>query len=253
MQRVTPTSGYPLFQALERKLTNEPALQLRSILHRAAVSLPAFTQALEARERELGIATLPTATLLRLFSLYQQYVCADLGEAVLWHQPSLRASEKAALLPEHFVQKSVTVQFGDSIVLCSGLGDFTLSNRLLRQVSLTLGLHNRVQSRRHINPPAYPSEFLYGILEGMVSPFLHPDRVRGLLAVVFLTPPTGAADEARQVAISLSPFESLAVPLGSFQSLLYAYAGAVYPGRWIAIADDTGDGAPTEERLALAV
>lgn len=242
--------GYALFTILERKLLAEPSLQVRSILQTAAVGLPGFTQALEARTRALGVATLPSLTLLHLFSLYQRYVSADLSAAVLWHQPSTTARQKAALLPEgYLVQKSVTVQFEDSLVLCSGIGDFTMSNGLLREIARALNLKNRVHKHRQINPSwAYPPEYLYGILEGIVSPFLPVGRVRDLLAVVFLAAPTSTADETRQVVISLSPFESLAVPLGCFQSLLYAYAGAHYPERWIAIDTDV-----PAERLALAV
>lgn len=249
---MTP-SGFPLFQHLERTFTAAPALQISSILRTAAVGLPAFTEALEARERALGVATLPSQTLLHLFSLYQQHASADLSSSVLWHRPSLSAREKAALLPEHhLVQKSVTVLFEDSLVLVSGLGDFTLSHHLLRQTALTLGLKNRVHKHLQINPWQYPPEYLYGILEGMVSPFLHPGRLRNLHAVVFLADPTKSTDGNEQAAISLSPFESLSVPLASFQHLLHAYAGTIYPERWRAISVETGARAPVE-RVALLV
>ncbi|SRR5712692_7658734 len=234
-----------IFQHLERKLTVAPQLQIRSILERAAVGLPTFTEALEARERALGVTTLASQTLLHLFSLYQQHVSPDLASSVIWHEPSLLASEKAAILPGHLVQKSITLRFAERLVLCSGVGDFRMSRPLLRQIARSLELEQSRYQRVRINPWEYPPEYLYGILEGMVSPFLRAGHVTHLEAVVFLAFSDAQALPHTQVAISLSPFESLLVPLASFQQVLNAYADATYPGRWIEL--------PVEEAVSTRI
>ena len=236
-------SKAPIFQHLEHKLTATPALQLSSILGTAAVGLPDFTAALEARARALGVATLPSQALLHLLSLYQQHVAPALDSAIIWHRPSLTASEKAAILPGYLIQKSITLQFEDSLVLCSGLGDFRLSHPLLRQIAQALGLKKRVHKHLQINPVEYPPEYLYGILEGLVSPFVPPFRVWSLSAVVFLASKAASADQHKQVAISLSPFESLLVPFSYFKALLYAYADTSYPGQWMEV--------PVESRAGM--
>jgi hypothetical protein len=241
----------PIFQHLERKFTAAPTLKLSSILHTAAVGSPAFTEALEARSRALGVTTLPSQTLLHLLSLYQQHVSPDLDSSIIWHRPSLAAGEKAALLPGHLVQKSITVQFEDSLVLCSGIGDFRLSHSLLRQIARARGLKKRVHKHLQINPIEFPPEYLYGILEGMVSPFLSPGRVTCLDAVVFLASPTASVDRKKQVVISVSPFESLLVPFSSFQALLYAYADSTYPDKWTEIPVEPGVCLPAEREAVL--
>ena len=243
--------GTTVFQPLERRLTATPQLKLSSILSTAAVGLPTFTRALEAREKALGVSTLPSQTLLHLFSLFREHVSPDLASSVIWHRPSLTAGEKAAILP-HLVQKSITVRLEDVLVLCSGVGDFKLSHPLLRQIALALGLKRRVHKHLQINPIEFPPEYVYGILEGMVSPFLSPGRLTRLDTVVLLASPPASADRDKQVAISLSPFESLLVPFSSFQALLYAYAGTIYPDQWIEIPVEPGIGLAASREAVLA-
>jgi hypothetical protein len=240
-----------IFQQLERKFTAVPTLKLSSILRAAAVGLPVFTEALEARSRALGVTTLPGQTLLHLLSLYQQHVSSDLASSIIWHQPSVTAGEKAALLNGHLVQKSITVQFEDALVLCSGIGDFRLSHALLREIARARGLKKRVHKHLQINPLEFPPEYLYGMLEGMVSPFLPPGRMPCLDAVVFLAPPMASVDRNKQVAISISPFESLLVPFSSFQALLYAYADTTYPDKWTEIPVEQDVGLPAERETVL--
>jgi len=241
----------PIFQHLERKFTAAPTLKLSSVLRTAAVGLPTLTEALEARDHALGMATLPSQTLLKLLSLYQQHVSRDLAASVLWHRPSLSAREKTTILPGYLIQKTLTLQLGGDLVMVSGVGDFKVDRPLIQQIIRALDLKKRVQKLVHINPREYPSESLYGILTGMVSPFLEPARSTTVQAVVFLKHLEIGGDWDKLVAISVSPFESLLVPIASFHTLLYAYAGATYLDRWREIAVEPGGRTVAEREVVL--
>ena len=60
-------------------------------------------------------------------------------------------------------------------------------------------------------------------LRGMVSPFLPAGFGTGLHAVVQLSWPAVGEDGGQSVAISLSPCESLLIPLRGFRRILHRY------------------------------
>ena len=65
---------------------------------------------------------------------------------------------------------------------------------------------------------------------GMVSPFLHPSHHTGLGALVLLPWPERWEAHEREVAISLSLWESLVLPLRCLRQLIRSYARRAYPG-----------------------
>ena len=67
------------------------------------------------------------------------------------------------------------------------------------------------------------------MLPGMVSPFLHPERTAGLSALVLLPWRERWEVQEREVAISLSMWESLALPVRCLRPLIRQYARRAYP------------------------
>ena len=67
------------------------------------------------------------------------------------------------------------------------------------------------------------------MLPGMVSPFLRPMRATRLAALVVLPWPRCWEAQMREVAISLSLWESLVLPLSCLRPLLRSYAARAYP------------------------
>ena len=65
---------------------------------------------------------------------------------------------------------------------------------------------------------------------GMVSPFLHPSHHTGLGALVLLPMPERWEAHEREVAILLSLWESLVLPLRCLRLLIRSYARQAYPG-----------------------
>ena len=64
---------------------------------------------------------------------------------------------------------------------------------------------------------------------GMLSPFLHPEREAGLAAFILLPWPQRWEAQEREVALSLSLWESLLLPLRCLRPLLRRYAKRAYP------------------------
>jgi len=63
---------------------------------------------------------------------------------------------------------------------------------------------------------------------GMVSPFLHPERAPELAALILL--PWRWDVPEREVAISLSLWESLVLPVRCLHQVVLSYARRAYPG-----------------------
>jgi len=254
------SSKLSIFERVERILMAMPELSMSCISQAAPVGSPQFSAALEAREEALGVATLPARSLNLLLGLCQQQVPRDLSAPIIWHAPSLSTSEKAAILQDVWgggllVQKTITVLFAQSLlVLCSSVGDYRLTRGDIRSISRALGLSKSRARHVRINPGEYPPEQEYGLLEGMVSPFLDPGRPTRLSAVVFGESPEVWSQENKRIAISLSPFESLLVPVDHYRSLRKAYASAAYSDgvRWFEVGFVPPERTPYErESLAL--
>lgn len=167
--------------------------------------------------------------------------------ALLGGTGSLTAAEKQAVLDAGIdgdvasvlVNRSVTVRLGTTHLLCTGVGDFSLDRRLLTKVADALQLPKRTMKDCRINPSHYAPERELGLLTGMVSPFVSPAVSRQRLqAVVLLDPHVNEADQ-QTVAISLSPFESMLVPLTKFRSIVQLYAQRAHADIvWTSIGHD---------------
>jgi hypothetical protein len=207
----------------------------------ASLPAPEAVALLQKREQLLGVATLSW----RSISLLHEIISAVGVPHVIWRRsPSIRAADKQAVLDallvnaRMWVNKTVTIRLGTMHLLCTGVGDFTLNRSLLAAVANELRLPKRTVKDCHINPADYSPESELGLLTGMVSLFLSPGiSVHRLHAAILLTETAvGCAQRDQMVAVSLSPFESLLVPLAHFHILTQMYAQRAYPAlRWLTI------------------
>src|SRR2546429_7857460 len=94
-----------------------------------------------------------------------------------------------------------------------------------RTLASSLGLPSRAAKHCTINPQDCNPLQEFGMLPGMVSPFLPPLRPARLAALVVVQ----FEEDNKEVAISLSLCESLLIPLWCFSALLRQYTQAAYP------------------------
>lgn len=198
---------------------------LRSIVANLHLSdQPPF--ALLERERALGAATLPARSMVALFQAAGAEGVSELAERVISHEPSNTAAEKQQILRDCLVQKTITLEISSRLALCTGTGDFRLSRALLRSIAESMGVSRSATRRCAINPESVVPEIDYGLIRGMVSPFLPPHRMSRLSVVTVLSDPPHASSD---VAVSLSPFESLLLPAASLLAVVRRYRDEAYP------------------------
>jgi hypothetical protein len=240
------TSSLPPPSLLEEVLYDLPPLEgvlLHWHTHGAAALTPGIVSLFSRRKQLLGPATLSGASIQLLATCAQE--CLPRGAEESWispwearplhtrlvrHRHSQSAIETQALLPPGvLVQKTVTLALGELLVLCTGVGTSRLSRQELRVIAKALGLPNRRSRHATINPASSQTVEEFGMLPGMVSPFLRPTLATRLAALVVLPWPRCWEAQMREVAISLSLWESLVLPLGCLRLLLRLYANRAYP------------------------
>jgi hypothetical protein len=179
---------------------------------------------LSERTSALGIATLQPDSLLLLTQLFREEGLEMADHLFGPHAATLRAREKQALLPGGVqVQKTVSLLVGGRLVLVTWFGDRLLGRAERFALAAMLGLSRSAARQATLNPPGCVPEQEFGLLRGMVSPFLPAGFGAGLRAVVQLSWPQVWEDEGQSVAISLSPCESLLIPLRSYRRILHQY------------------------------
>jgi len=147
------------------------------------------------------------------------------------HPETFSAQETQAVLPSRVVvQKTVTIDFSGTIILCTGIGEsmhLTKEHLLFMGDSLHL-THKRVKNHT-INPPSFDPRKELGMEPGMVSSFLFPGACSRLSAVFhLLSSEEMHHPEEQKVAISLSLRQSLLVSRASFRFLVKEYASQAY-------------------------
>jgi len=214
--------------------------------HTSGVSAltPGITSLFSRRAQLLGPATLPGASIQLLATCasaclhtlpMDEHTTAwemrPLHARLLRHAPSHSAGEIQALLPPGVLaQKTVTLALGESLLPGTGVGTRTLSRQERRAITEAPGQPYRVIRQATITPANGEVMEECGLLPGMISPFLRPQRQTGLTTLVLLPWPKRWDAQAREVAISLSLWESLALPLGCLRQLVRLYATRAYPG-----------------------
>jgi hypothetical protein len=167
---------------------------------------------------------------LPMVDLHSPWDGRPLHARLLRHGPSLSSSETQALLPQGvLVQKTVSITLADSLLLCTSAGTRRVTRQQLQTLSAALALPRRSVKQCTINGlTANPVEF-FAMQPGMVSPFLHPTRDSAFGALVLLPWPKRWEAQEREVAISLSLWESLVLPLRCLRPLIRSYASRAYP------------------------
>ena len=243
---VSLTSSLPPLSLLEEVLYDLPPLEgvlLHWHKHGAAALTPGIMSLFCRRKHLLGPATLPGTSIQLLATCAEESLPRGAGETRIsaWearplhtrlvrHRHSHSAIETQALLPPRvLVQKTVTLAVDELLVFCTGVGTWRLSRRDLHAITGALGLSSRKSRHTTINPESLQTVEEFGMLPGMVSPFLRPMRATRLAALVVLPWPRCWEAQGREVAISLSLWESLLLPLGCLRPLLRCYAARAYP------------------------
>lgn len=232
-------------QLAEEVLYDLPPLEgvfLNWHIHGATATTPGIISLLARREQMLGTATLSGASITLLYEcaadclhrlpmpVYSPWDSRPLHARLLRHSPSRRADETQALLPPGvLVQKTLSVTLGERLLLCTGVGTGSLTRWHLRDIAAALALPFRTLKRCTINSSAHTSVETFAMQPGMVSPFLHPERAVPLSALVLLPWRERWEAQEREVAISLSMWESLAMPVRCLRSLIRQYARHAYP------------------------
>jgi hypothetical protein len=240
------TNSLPPLSLLEEVLYDLPPLEgvlLHWHTHGAAALTPGIVSLFSRRKHLLGPATLPGTSIQLLATCVEECLPpgAQEAEVIPWearplhsrlirHRHSHSAVEtQARLSPGVLVQKTVTLALGELLVLCTGVGTWRLSRQDLHEIAKALGLPNRRSRHATINPESCQTVEAFGMLPGMVSPFLRPAHTTRLAALVVLPWPRCWEAQRLEVAISLSLWESLVIPLACLRPLLRSYACHAYP------------------------
>jgi len=255
---ISLTSSLPPLSLLEEVLYDLPPLEgvlLHWHMHGAAALTPGIVSLFSRRRYLLGPTTLPGTSIQLLATCVEEYLTNRTEEAEIspWearplhtrlvrHSPSYSAMETQALLPPGvLVQKTVTLAVDELLVLCTGVGTWQLSRQDLHAITRALGLSSRRSRHTTINPASFQTVEEFGMLPGMVSPFLRPMRATRLAALVVLPWPRCWETQRREVAISLSLWESLILPLSCLRSLLRSYSARTYPEVRLIDLQETGE------------
>lgn len=213
-----PDAIWSVFREVKTRLALLPPLQ--DTLRQADGALAA---GLHERASLLGIATLHPESLLLLRRLFQQEGLDMASSLFLQDEATITAHAKQLLLPQGVhVQKTVSLLLGGHLLLVTSIGDHHLEREERFVIAAKLGLSRKEARQATLNPPGFQAEQL-GLLRGMVSPFLPPGRGAELAALVQLAWPTSWEHADQRVAISLSPYESLLIPLSSYGRILASY------------------------------
>ena len=210
-----PGAIWSVFAEVEQRISLLPPLQ-------EALRQPYMQRdrALYERSALLGMATLHPISLLVLAQLFQD-AGLDIADYLYGpHPPSLLAREKQALLPAGVhVQKTVSLLLGGRLLLITSVGDHLLLREERFVIAEKLGLSRKEARQATLNPESFVAERELGVLRGMISPFLPPGYGANLTALVHTT----WKYTAGSVAISLSPCESLFIPLHAYGRMLASY------------------------------
>lgn len=195
------------------------------------------------RKQLLGSTTLPGASIQLLYACatdclrslpiqepHSPWDSRPLHARLLRHGPRLRAGETQALLPPGMlVHQTLSISLADTLLLCTSVGPQMLTRRQLRTITTTLALPTCAFKRCTINPATCDPDETFATKPGLISPFLPPSRDAVVTALVVLPWPKRWEAQGREVAIALSLWESLILPLRCLRQLLRIYAKRAYP------------------------
>jgi len=231
---------------LEEVLYDLPPLEgvfLHWHTHGVTSTTAGIISLLARRKQLLGSTTLSGASIQLLYACAKDSFCSRSGQEpfspwgsrplhtrLLRHRPAHSAAEVQALLPPGvLVHKTISFTLANTIVLCTGVGTQCLTRRHLRTIAAALVRQGPNVKQRTINPAPGSSVKKLAMHPGLVSPFLHPSRHAGLAALALLPWSDRWEGHEPEVAISLSLWESLVLPLRCLYPLIRSYAKQAYP------------------------
>ena len=235
------TSGF-----LEEVLYDLPPLEgifLHWHMQGMSATTAGIISLLARRKQLLGSTTLSGASIQLLYACAKDTFCSRPGQEpfspwgsrplhtrLLRHGSAHSAAEMQALLPPGvLVHKTISFTLADTIVLCTGVGTQCLTRRHLRTIAAALVRHGPNVKQWTINPAPGSSVKKLAMHPELVSPFLHPSRHAGLAALALLPWSDRWEGHEPEVAISLSLWESLVLPLRCLYPLIRSYAKRAYP------------------------
>ena len=248
MTRSLTTFPTPTFnlRLLEEVLYDVPPLEgvfLQWHTHGVTTNTAGIRSLFARRKQLLGAATLSGASIQLLYECaadilpslqgrerHSPWDRRPLHARLLRHGASMSAAGTQALLPPGvLVQKTVSLTVGEASCLFTGVGTQRVTRQHLRAIASAMALTGRTTKRCTINPLTTNPVESFGMWPGMVSPFLHPSRTVALCALALSPWPEFWEAHAREVAISLSLWESLILPLSGLRPLIRSYARRAYP------------------------
>lgn len=223
----------------EQALFSLPPLE-EMFAHWDASGVSSTMIALQQREQVLGVASLSSASLQLLYEIATQHIQAlpsrssqatrPLHKRLVRHAASQTAAETQALLPAHVVvQKTVSLEIAGKLMVCSSVGDQLLARQHLRAIAAMYGLPRRSLKHATLNPATCDPVEVFEMAPGMVSPFFRPHRATRLDALILLPWPESWEEQEQEVAVSLSLWESLLLPLRCLKGIVSGYARQAYP------------------------
>jgi hypothetical protein len=243
-----PTPSLNL-RLLEEVLYDLPPLEgvfLHWHMHGITATTAGIHSLLARRKQLLGPTTLSGASIqllytcatdiLRRLSLpgqdpHSPWDSRPLHARLLRHGLTLSAAKTQVLLPPGvLVHKTVSISVGETSLLCTGVGQQRLTRQQMHAIAAALEMPRRAAKQCTVNPVTSNPVEMFTMQPGMVSPFLHPSHHTGLGALVLLLWPEQSEAQAQEVAISLSLWESLVLPLRCLRQLIRSYARRAYPG-----------------------
>jgi hypothetical protein len=199
---------------------------------------------LARRKQLLGPTTLSGASIQLLYEcatdslrrlslpgqeLHCPWESRPLHARLLRHGPTLSAAETQALLPPGvLVHKTVSMTLAETLLLCTSVGPQRLTRQQLHTIAAVLEMPRRAAKQCTVNPVTSNPVETFAMQPGMVSPFLHPSHHTGLGALVLLPLLERSEAQEHEVAISLSLWESLVLPLRCMHQLIRSYAKRAY-------------------------
>jgi len=246
---IVSPSPFQNLQLLEEVLYDLPPLEgvfLHWHTHGVTATTAGISSLLARRKQLLGPTTLSgaciqllyecaTNCLRRLYLTWQNLHCPwdsrPVHTRLLRHWPSTSAAETQTLLPPGvLVHKAVSITLAETLLLCTGAGTRSVTRLQLRRIAAALALTSRVVKQCPVNALTSNPVETIGMHPGMISPFLHPSQHTAVSALVLLPWPELWESQEREVAISLSQWESLVLPLDCLRPLIRSYARRAYPG-----------------------
>lgn len=241
---ISRTASSSTLYHLEQQLLHVPPLEeLLFRWHTHGSTREDILADVSVREQVLGPATLSGESIWLLYELasahiqelhtvvhLSQWSRRPLHDRLVWHAASHTAAQTQALLPAGvLVQKTVSVAMAGSLLFGTTVGTQNLAREHLRYLAKVLALPRQAARNCTLNPASCDPIEEFGMLPGMISPFVRPLRRTRLAAVALIPWPQAWEEQETEVAVSLSPWESLLLPLRCLRSMLCSYARCAYP------------------------